>query len=90
MTSFTTATSKTESFSNELGVYPNPSDGVVNLNTGQTSLTGVNLFDVSGRLIESFTADVNVIDLSDKAKGVYLLEFLLESGESIKEKIIIE
>jgi len=75
----------------ELGVYPNPGNGVVKL-----SFKGNEELFVSAAIYNSFGEEVyesktyqTEIDLSDKSAGVYFLHFKLNS-ETIIKKLVVE
>ena len=75
-----TATSIQSLGINGLKVYPNPTNGVVNIELIEGLLDDINLLDLSGRRIASFQANQNTIDVSNISKGMYLLE--LTKGEN--------
>ncbi len=56
--------------------YPNPSDDIINIEVEDINNTTLEIFNVSGRLIFSKGLDSKVerIDISDYAKGLYLLK----------------
>jgi hypothetical protein len=77
---------------NLLSVYPNPTNGVVNLDFGtELSLTSVELFNVNGQLIETIsgaaTASSMTFNVSQDA-GVYLLK--LTANEQTKTVRLIK
>ena len=53
-------------------------------------LEEVNLYNLNGEKISTYNSDVQIIDLSEYAKGMYLIEFILEDGSTLREKIILE
>jgi hypothetical protein len=76
-------------------VYPNPSDGNVNIlipETGTGSFT-FTVFDMTGRLLQTGTLDGAgdrisfPLDLTHLSKGIYLLK--LDGGKSIYENKVI-
>jgi hypothetical protein len=80
---------------NDIYIYPVPSNGVFNLQfsepyNGETSIL---VFDMMGNLIYKSFAEIKsntlkVLDLSDKAKGVYLLHIISESKTLIKKLVL--
>ncbi len=81
------------SFSDEITLYPNPSNGLfrLSLNTGETESIQVEVFDLRGlmiletiNLIEDDHVD---IDLSDFSAGVYIIR-LRTKQEMISKRII--
>ena len=67
-----------------LVAYPNPTSGVVYLSDG---LSEVRLYDVAGREVYSASDVVNTIDLTQVAKGVYML-IAFDGEKYISTKII--
>ena len=74
-----------ESELNMLKIYPNPTTGIIYLDA--TNITNVSVYTIEGRLINSYSNEKQ-IDLSNLAKGVYLLSIEQNSIKTI-EKIVI-
>ncbi len=71
----------------ELEVYPNPSEGVLYISSKE-QLSRVSIYDLNGKLIEEFRQmEQNRIELPEQ-KGFYLLRIQTESGEMIQKKVI--
>ena len=75
-------------------IFPNPSNGVVNIELDKTASAMVTVVDVLGQLVyassESFTAgERKTIDLSNNAKGMYILSVEGE-GVNTVERITIK
>ena len=80
----------TESTLEEVSVYPNPSNGVFNVNTSLNETLNANVFDVAGKLIYTSTlSNSSTIDLSNFGKGTYILE-LSNSKGSHKETLTVQ
>ena len=73
-----------------ISVYPNPTNGNVNINCNNT-IKSVQLFDVQGRLLQTNLVNENQtsIDISNKSKGVYFLKIISDKGIGV-EKIVRE
>ena len=73
-----------------ISVYPNPSNGNVNINCNN-NIKSIQLFDVQGRLLETdlINQTNTVIDISGKSKGVYFLKITSDKGIGV-EKIVRE
>jgi len=73
---------------NEISVYPNPTNGIFNIETSKKPLN-IEITDITGKSIYSSNSTNNnaEIDLSNKASGVYLIKIRTENG-IISEKII--
>lgn len=73
------------SLENEFSIFPNPAHQIVNISTRTNKAFKANLFDCSGRLLLTTTA--NQIDLSDLALGAYYLKLIID-GQIHVSKII--
>lgn len=54
--------------------YPNPTDGKFTIDAPLINYSGALLFDISGTLLKTFSADEKAVDISDLKEGVYLLK----------------
>jgi subtilisin-like proprotein convertase family protein len=78
----------------QFNVYPNPTNGVVNISLSTFEDVKVTLYDISGRHIYSDTLENNSntfnknIDLSNVASGVYLLNVKSGSKTATKKLVI--
>ncbi len=75
---------------NELLIYPNPSNGIFNIETSEP--INIIVSSISGRIIEKYQYSKNSknkLNLSDIAKGVYILTIFSENS-TINKRIIIE
>lgn len=72
-------------------VYPNPSDGIVNIRMGDNFKSStIRVMDISGKLVheESSTAANTTINLENLPKGNYVISF--ENGEmSVSKKLVL-
>jgi len=71
-------------------VYPNPSNGIVNIEADST-IQSLELFDVQGRLLQSSTINevTGQLDISQRATGMYFLKIRTEKGIKV-EKLVRE
>lgn len=69
---------------NALIIYPNPASDVLNISTPEKVLD-VRIFAADGKLVK--TADTKVVNVSDLAKGVYIVKVKTDKGEA-SHKII--
>jgi len=88
------ATLGTESIAglSEVKVYPNPTDGQINLVLPQTATYEVMIYDMMGRLIISQTISnegefTHWLDLSEQKNGLYFIE--IRQGNRITTKKVI-
>lgn len=83
---------------NSLSIYPNPTDGVFNLdlkkNLGQSF--DVSIINLSGQQVynnhlnSSGENQTHKIDLKNLSKGVYTIQLITESGVVNRKKLIIK
>lgn len=75
-------------------IFPNPSQGILNLrlNDNSESLERIELIDLSGRTISTFSCQENSTqwDISQYASGMYLLRVTLQSGKVGYETLILK
>jgi uncharacterized repeat protein (TIGR03803 family) len=72
-----------------ISIYPNPTSKIINIASGD-KIISIELFDISGRKIKSYTAAETIVDLGMHANGMYTLRVMLSSGEKVEEKIILK
>lgn len=70
----------------EFIIFPNPSNGNINIVNSLTSESYCTIYDVTGKLILDFIVknSVEKVDLSDLATGVYFIQI-----NGISQKIIV-
>lgn len=73
-----------------LVVYPNPVNEILNIRHGK-QIISVDLFDISGRLIQSMKVGSKILelDMSRYVRGIYFIRAITETG-TITRKIIKE
>src|SRR5690606_17371302 len=64
-------------------VYPNPSDGIVHIQT-EEEIKEIRLFSVTGQLLNT-KQEQNIIDLSGYSKGTYFIRITSENGTTVKK-----
>jgi len=69
---------------NSVSIYPNPSNGVVNIKAN-TTITSLQLYDVQGRLLQAGKGDN--IDISGRATGLYFLKIQTEKGTKVERVV---
>jgi hypothetical protein len=81
-----------ESFlSNNLTIFPNPTNGVFTIQSDLNQNIEVKIMDVSGKQvyqIHDISKGTNEIDASGLSKGVYLLKFETDDKQGVKRMII--
>jgi hypothetical protein len=75
---------------NNITIYPNPSKGVFNIEHSVSSKLYVEIEDLQGRTIfkRYFSENSFLIDISEAAKGSYVLIVTAEDGEISRKKIV--
>lgn len=78
-------------FKNELTVFPNPTNDVLNIKieNEENKITGIKLSDLSGKLQQINTKE-HSIDVSELPPGLYILEVDFDNKKSVTKKIIIQ
>ncbi|WP_051197444.1 S8 family serine peptidase [Flavobacterium soli] len=87
---FNTAVLSTPNYKfNDLSIFPNPTNDVLNFNLGDMSTIGdISIIDVSGKLITPrFDLNSKKIDVSNLQSGVYFVRFASE-GKSLTKKFV--
>lgn len=71
---------------NSLVFYPNPSKGKINFNR---AITNIEIYDINGKQMK---VDLNEesVDVSNLAKGIYLIKIIDLNGETLIDKLIKE
>lgn len=74
--------------SNEVVVYPNPTNGHVNI-VSQVALSSIQIVDITGKVVysNSVSSSFETIDLSSLPSGVYHIKTITSDGQSIKKLI---
>jgi hypothetical protein len=72
-------------------IYPNPSHDYIQYELPQgfhSSETSIDIYDISGRLIQRriSTTNIGMLDLTDAGKGLYIISFTNKSGKNIRSK----
>jgi len=83
----TTMISSTETIDNDLvQVYPNPTAGLLFINTNETQISDLQLIGVNGKT-HSVSMKDNQIDISSLPDGAYVLQFRI--GDILSHKMVI-
>ncbi|MDF2435929.1 MAG: glycosyl hydrolase [Bacteroidota bacterium] len=73
--------------SDEISVYPNPSNGMFTLNLGHNVTSTVEVYNVIGAQVsaKSFNTQINSLDLTGLEAGVYFVKVTTEKGQITKK-----
>lgn len=80
------ATSETNQF--DVVLYPNAVNDVLNIQSNGEVFKEINVYDILGKKVDSFTAENNSINLSSLQKGIYFVEIKNEQNQSLRKKIV--
>jgi hypothetical protein len=75
----------------ELLVYPNPSEGLVNVRSNFPILR-INIYSLEGKILQTFATDPafnNEIDLENLQNGIFILEMEAQNHQITRTKIQI-
>lgn len=70
----------------EVNVFPNPTTSSFNIK--EEKVTQVNIYDVKGCLMNSFSLNTNGYDITDFNTGYYWVEVIFSDGKTVKQKIL--
>ncbi|MCB0402653.1 MAG: T9SS type A sorting domain-containing protein [Flavobacteriales bacterium] len=75
----------------EFNLFPNPSNGLINVKTNNASDYQLTVFDAMGRTVyhePNMNSGTANIDLSHCRKGIYLVQVLGESGRQVRRLVL--
>lgn len=77
-----------------LSIYPNPSNGLVNIRSTDQEIISISVFDIVGKNIKSInltniSSGYASIELTNLVNGTYLLNIVLENGTIQLHKVIL-
>ncbi|MCX6310069.1 MAG: T9SS type A sorting domain-containing protein [Bacteroidetes bacterium] len=80
--------------SNEVGLYPNPSEGVFKVNSDSTEVMSLTVYNMLGSTVEQHIATPEQpvpekIDLTDQQPGMYFVEMAMVGGDKVTKRIIV-
>ena len=74
---------------NQLRVFPNPTSGVVSIQTNQ-NIENVQLVNTLGEVIKMNIGDFQEFNLNSIADGVYIIKVRFDSGQVIQRKLVLK
>ncbi|WP_293891652.1 fibronectin type III domain-containing protein [Flavobacterium sp.] len=94
-TKFTVPLSVADFDSTSLVLYPNPAKNTVQIGLVNTNvqINKVVFYDILGKAIKAVSSVATegiIVDVSDLAKGVYLIEITLDSNLKLTKKLVIQ
>jgi len=75
-----------------LNVYPNPSNGIINIDGLSDEIKSITVFDMYGKIISAIprTGENEILDLHAYSSGIYLVQLLSDSNEILTKKIVVQ
>ena len=72
-----------------IGLYPNPTDGVLNIVSPRSPITQVTIYDLQGRVIKrlSFSDKMLQLDLNQLNTAIYMIQIQTVDGQTTKRLI---
>ncbi len=80
--------SSAQELSVDLEIYPNPTDGLLNI-TGLTEVNTIELYSIEGKLMKTWNNASSALDMSELKSGVYQL-IVTSNMERIVKSILIQ
>ena len=85
----TTATHEVQGI--EISIYPNPASDFLYVEYPENTSLSIQLFDLKGQLIKSYSKDKRILNVSEIGTGNFLMKIMSnDSGSFIVEKITIK
>jgi len=80
--------STTEFNSSAVRLYPNPTNGLLNIQMNAAQVFGVAIFDVQGKQVLNVKTSNNTVDLSKIVDGIYFVQIQSSVGTMYKEVVL--
>jgi hypothetical protein len=69
-----------------IGVYPNPTNGILNIKT-DSDINSISVTNAVGQRLKIQYSD-HQINMQNLPSGVYIVEMILKNGQKISKKVI--
>lgn len=90
-TRITTSIEKNNFLSKNIVIYPNPtSDNIQIKGLDGLTINSIDLLDLQGKLIKSYSSNHTTFNISNQNEGVYFLKITLENREVITRKVMVK
>ena len=76
---------------NQISVYPNPSNGKINIEFNHVQISDIDIIDAAGRLVKQVkivTPENTILDLENLENGIYTIKFIDNQNEQVTQKKI--
>jgi hypothetical protein len=70
-----------------LNIYPNPTNGLLNINYINNKVKKAQLFDTTGRVVKNINVNSSMVDLKNIPRGLYILQLDFKDSSIIKKII---
>ena len=84
-------TENIKTLNNSVSIYPNPADGILNIQT-EKKLLSVEISDISGKTVlknKFLNSNNNIVDISGLKNGIYFLNLLFADNSVLNKKVIV-
>ncbi|MGI6292756.1 MAG: T9SS type A sorting domain-containing protein [Bacteroidales bacterium] len=71
-------------------MYPNPANNYLNINTFNTNINRIQIFDITGKEINTINVSnetFSIIDINHLTSGIYFISITTEKGKTVKKFI---
>ena len=83
------STSEYPSSSDNLSIYPNPANDVLNIRfSPDINVEKVEIYGMDGKLYHKQNFNVNSVNVSSLSNGIYMMKVVMDNGEVFTEKIV--
>lgn len=72
-------------YNNDINIYPNPSNKVVFINKNNLIIYKIELFDLTGKVIQTKIKELEMVNLTDVLSGIYILKIHSDKGIIMKK-----
>ncbi len=77
---------------NNINVFPNPSNGLITVDSKKIKLESIEIVDITGKIVysQNIDSEYTTIDLSNKENGLYIIKFISDNKTYSKRIMIIK
>ncbi len=73
--------------------FPNPTNGIININNSERNLKSVTIYDMNGKSIytnDNLTSRKTTVNLAQYGTGIYIINVTNVSGKTSTQKVIVQ
>lgn len=71
----------------EISIYPNPTNGYVNIESGDELIESVAVYDINGKILFEQTGHQSMIDIADFATGMYIVKITSDQSTLVENLV---